>query len=140
MRVVLDNITHNYQRPPSVGMPRHALRQRMPNSATGRPYLLGGWGGTPQSSRPRGGPRLAALRVQVLYLPQVGKKVTKSEMNRRISLKLCTQVKEQILRTFSCWHFSEKNVLHGFFWFFFGFFSSFSSLINQSPNQRLFSA
>ena len=42
MRVVLDNITHNYQRPPSVGMPRHALRRRMPNSATGRPYLLGG--------------------------------------------------------------------------------------------------
>ena len=39
-------------------------------------------------------------------------------MNRRISLKLCTQVKEQILRTFSCWHFSEKNVLHGFFWVF----------------------
>ena len=42
MRVVLDNVTHNYQRPPSVGMPRHALRRRMPNSATGRPYLLGG--------------------------------------------------------------------------------------------------
>ena len=42
MRVVLDNITHNYQRPPSVGMPRHALRRRMPNSATGRPDLLGG--------------------------------------------------------------------------------------------------
>ena len=44
MRVVLDNITHNYQRPPSVGMPRHALRRRMPNSATGRPDLLGGRG------------------------------------------------------------------------------------------------
>ena len=42
MRVVLDNITHTYQRPPSVGMPRHALRRRMPNSATGRPHLLGG--------------------------------------------------------------------------------------------------
>ena len=41
MRVVLDNITHTYQRPPSVGMPRHALRRRMPNSATGRPHLLG---------------------------------------------------------------------------------------------------
>ena len=42
MMVILDNITHTYQRPPSVGMPRHALRRRMPNSATGRPYLLGG--------------------------------------------------------------------------------------------------
>ena len=42
MRVVLDNITHTYQRQPSVGMPRHALRRRMPNSATGRPHLLGG--------------------------------------------------------------------------------------------------
>ena len=73
---------------------------------------------SPQGSRPRGGPRLAALMVQDLYLPQVRKKSTKSEMNHRISLKLCTQVKEKILRTFSFWHFSEKKVLHGFFWVF----------------------
>ena len=73
---------------------------------------------SPQGSRPRGGPRLAALMVQDLYLPQVRKKSTKSEMNHRISLKLCTQVKEKILRTFSYWHFSEKKVLHGFFWVF----------------------
>ena len=30
------NATYSRQRPPSVGMPRHALRRRMPNSATGR--------------------------------------------------------------------------------------------------------
>ena len=60
MRVVLDNITHNYQRPPSVGMPRHALRRRMPNSATGRPYLLGGRGCFPADFAARGGTRSAA--------------------------------------------------------------------------------
>ena len=42
MRLVFVNIRESYQRPPSVGMPRHALRRRMPNSATGRPQLLGG--------------------------------------------------------------------------------------------------
>ena len=26
------DVTHCYQRPPSVGMPRHALRRRMPNT------------------------------------------------------------------------------------------------------------
>ena len=31
MRVVLVDITQTYQRPPSVGMLRHALRRRMPN-------------------------------------------------------------------------------------------------------------
>ena len=108
------------------------------DARTSRARWLGRY--SPQGSRPRGGPRLAALMVQDLYLPQVRKKSTKSEMNHRISLKLCTQVKEQILRTFSCWHFSEKNVLHGFFWVFLVFFSSFSSLINQSSNQRPFSA
>ena len=37
------NATYSHQRPPSVGMPRHALRRRMPNSATGRPqFPLGG--------------------------------------------------------------------------------------------------
>ena len=55
MRVVLDNITHTYQRPPSVGMPRHALRRRMPNSATGRPHLLGGQGGCPSENIARPG-------------------------------------------------------------------------------------
>ena len=132
------------RRPPSVGMPRHALRRRMPKIAPSAvtTAVAARWLGrySPQGSRPRGGPRLAALMVQDLYLPQVRKKSTKSEMNHRISLKLCTQVKEKILRTFSYWHFSEKKVLHGFFWVFFGFFSSFSSLINQSPNQRPFSA
>ena len=125
-------------------MPRHAFRRRIPNSTHTTPpsAVAARWLGrySPQGSRPRGGPRLAALMVQDLYLPQVGQKSTKSEMNRRISLKLCTQVKEKILRTFSCWHFSEKNVLHGFFWVFLVFFSSFSSLINQSSNQRPFSA
>ena len=62
MRVVLDNITHNYQRPPSVGMPRHALRRRMPNSATGRPYLLGGWGG-PQNAQGGAGRVLRRRRI-----------------------------------------------------------------------------
>ena len=37
------NATYSHQRPPSVGMPRHALRRRMPNSATWRPqFPLGG--------------------------------------------------------------------------------------------------
>ena len=90
----------------------------LPSSALNR--SIARWLGrySPQGSRPRGGPRLAALMVQDLYLPQVRKKSTKSEMNHRISLKLCTQVKEKILRTFSYWHFSEKKVLHVFFWVF----------------------
>ena len=37
------NATYSHQRPPSVGMPRHALRRRMPDSATWRPqFPLGG--------------------------------------------------------------------------------------------------
>ena len=51
------NATYSHQRPPSVGMPRHALRRRMPNSATGRPqFPLGGWECFfPTNSMPTGG-------------------------------------------------------------------------------------
>ena len=49
------NATYSHQRPPSVGMPRHALRRRMPNSAEGRPqFPLGGWGVIPHEVRGRG--------------------------------------------------------------------------------------
>ena len=95
---------------------------------------------SPRSSRPREtGPadRPSNAKIYTLNSTIIN---TISKMNRRIVLKFCIRIEEKILRTFSCWHFSEKNVLHGFFWVFFGFFSSFSSLINQSLNQRPFSA
>ena len=36
-------------------------------------------------------------------------------MSREILLKICTQHPRANLRTFSCWHFSRKIHLHGFF-------------------------
>ena len=47
------NATYSHQRPPSVGMPRHALRRRMPNSATGRPHCPLGAGISIRSSKLR---------------------------------------------------------------------------------------
>ena len=79
-----------------------------------------GWLGrySPRSSRPREtGPadRPSNAKIYTLNSTIIN---TISKMNRRIVLKFCIRIEEKILRTFSCWHFSEKNVLHGFFWVF----------------------
>ena len=95
---------------------------------------------SPRSSRPREtGPadRPSNAKIYTLNSTIIN---TISKMNRRIVLKFCIRIEEKILRTFSCWHFSEKKCPSWVFLGFFGFFSSFSSLINQSPNQRPFSA
>ena len=42
MTIADTNATHCYQRPPSVGMPRHALRRRIPNTSHRRGHSLGG--------------------------------------------------------------------------------------------------
>ena len=73
---------------------------------------------SPRSSRPREtGPadRPSNAKIYTLNSTIIN---TISKMNRRIVLKFCIRIEEKILRTFSCWHFSEKNVLHGFFWVF----------------------
>ena len=90
-----------------------------------RPLVIGtfpstGWLGrySPRSSRPREtGPadRPSNAKIYTLNSTIIN---TISKMNRRIVLKFCIRIEEKILRTFSCWHFSEKNVLHGFFWVF----------------------
>ena len=58
-------LTHTYQhqRPPSVGMPRHASRRRMPNPPFRRPHRpLGGWGG-PQNAQGGAGRVLRRRRI-----------------------------------------------------------------------------
>ena len=120
--------TYKHQRPRSVGMPRHALRRRMANTFYDVPTFprwLGRY--SPRSSRPREtGPadRPSNAKIYTLNSTIIN---TISKMNRRIVLKFCIRIEEKILRTFSCWHFSEKNVLHGFFGFFW-FFSHLSHL------------
>ena len=76
---------------------------------------------SPRSSRPREtGPadRPSNAKIYTLNSTIIN---TISKINRRIVLKFCIRIEEKILRTFSCWHFSEKNVLHGFFWVFWFF-------------------
>ena len=78
MRVVSDNITHTNQRPPSVGMPRHALRRRMPNSATGRPHLLGAGVFFTFEEVARVGRAPGALRCPCVYILENLKKKLRS--------------------------------------------------------------
>ena len=86
------------------------------DARTSRARWLGRY--SPRSSRPREtGPadRPSNAKIYTLNSTIIN---TISKMNRRIVLKFCIWIEEKILRTFSCWHFSEKNVLHGFFWVF----------------------
>ena len=94
------------------------LFRPLPSSALNCPIAR--WLGrySPRSSRPREtGPadRPSNAKIYTLNSTIIN---TISKMNRRIVLKFCIRIEEKILRTFSCWHFSEKNVLHGFFWVF----------------------
>ena len=58
------NATYQRQRPPSVGMPRHALRRRMANNIQTTPVHpgLGGWGG-PQNAQGGAGRVLRRRRI-----------------------------------------------------------------------------
>ena len=86
------NATYSHQRPPSVGMPRHALRRRMQNSATGRPqFPLGGRElffciNLCQLGE---GPLVAV--TQNTYLLNSGALSTISKTTRQIFLKICIQ-------------------------------------------------
>ena len=115
------NATHFTSTPTVCGhaeaCPSTTYTKYIPNDArTSRARWLGRY--SPRSSRPREtGPadRPSNAKIYTLNSTIIN---TISEMNRRIVLKFCIRIEEKILRTFSCWHFSEKNVLHGFFWVF----------------------
>ena len=93
------NATYSHQRPPSVGMPRHALRRRMPNSAAGRPqFPLGGRGYFPANFAARGGTRSAA---QVILKNVPKKMITRkaiSKPTRRIPLNFCIHLRITVVR------------------------------------------
>ena len=100
---------HFYQRTPSVGMPRHALRRRMPNISYRRGQSLGGrkfffhqnlchWGR---------GPGWPVVRDSFLPNPD-GKNVI-SETSRQNLLKFCIRLPMTILRTNPYWHFAQKT-------------------------------
>ena len=101
--------TFNYQRPPSVGMPRHAFRRRAPETIYRRHPLLGGrkfffhqnlchWGR---------GPGWPVVRHSSLRNP--GGKNVILETSRQNLLKFCIRLPITILRTNPYWHFGQKT-------------------------------
>ena len=111
MTIADTNATHCYQRPPSVGMPRHALRRRMPNTSYRRPLLPLGAGISIRSGKMRAvgeGPG----RAQGLWFSSFGEQgiaSTISETIRQNWLKFCMWLPMDIVRTNPYWRFAGKN-------------------------------
>ena len=84
------NATYSHQRPPSVGMPRHAFRRRIPSIRVSA--VAARWPGIffLLKSLPLGeGPLAAAVRFY--YLPKPAFFFTISRTTRTIFLKICIQ-------------------------------------------------